>query len=63
MSPGQVMVTQDEKAEPIVPLGRMVKTLRCRIEWKGEDGMRRRDSNIGQRRLSTCFQGAGPSAD
>ena len=39
MSPGGVMVTQDEKAEPIVPLGRMVKTLRCRIEWKEEDGL------------------------
>ena len=39
MSPGGAMVTQDEKAEPIVPLGRMVKVLRCKVEWDEEDGM------------------------
>lgn len=39
MSPGGAMVTQDEKAEPIVPLGRMVKVLRCKVEWDEEEGM------------------------
>ena len=34
MTPGGVMITEKEDVEPIVPMGHLVKTLKCSVSWE-----------------------------
>ena len=36
MTEGQVLVHVDERVEPIVPVGRLIKDLGCNLEWEGD---------------------------
>ena len=36
MTEGETLVHNSENVEPIVPTGRLVRDLGCRIEWVGE---------------------------
>eukprot|EP00434_Breviolum_minutum_P006947 symbB.v1.2.006133.t1/scaffold365.1/size219215/8 len=39
MTPGGVMITEKDDVEPIVPMGHLVKTLRCSVNWE-EGGLK-----------------------
>jgi len=39
MTPGGTMVSSEEEVEPIVPLGRLVASLGCRLEWDEKGGL------------------------
>ena len=39
MTAGGTMVAPEEEVEPIVPLGRLISVLGCKVEWDQEGGM------------------------
>ena len=39
MTRGRTMVADDEKVEPIIPLGKMIMVLKCAMDWTEESGL------------------------